>query len=390
MESTFYAGNRQRLAAMMENDSLLIVFSGEEVRKTNDEFYPFFAHRSFVYLTGIEQKQSVLVIEKNTSGDVTERIYLLPSDLMAERWTGRRLTADEAFALSGCMDVRPVTAFENDLRTRLAGGHYSAQVAPPRRVYLDLYKAAYTDRDTPAHQFLDCLKKNHPYVAVGNADLLIRRLRLIKQPCEIAALREAERITGEGIIAMMKASRPGLYEYQYKAAFDHALGQYGPEQHGFPPIISAGRNNFCIHYYAYTGRAEDGDMILNDVGAQWDHMTADVSRGFPCNGHFSARQRLLYSCMLATSDHMFSIVRPGMKMSFIDQEIKRFCGEKLVEAGALAPDEPVTKLMWHGGSHHIGFDVHDVVDTPELIAPGMCFCIDVGVYHEEWGIGFRL
>ena len=93
---------------------------------------------------------------------------------------------------------------------------------------------------------------------------------------------------------MMRHSRPGKYEYQYKADFDYALGQYGPECHGFPSIISAGRNNFCIHYYSYTGQAQDGDMILNDVGAQYDGMITDVSRGWPCNGHFSEKQRILY------------------------------------------------------------------------------------------------
>ncbi|MCD7756020.1 MAG: M24 family metallopeptidase [Firmicutes bacterium] len=88
------------------------------------------------------------------------------------------------------------------------------------------------------------------FSAPCSRNILLRELRTIKQPCEIEALRKAEQITGESIRAMMKLSRPGLYEYQYKAAFDHALGQHGPSVHGFPPIISAGRSNFCVHYYS--------------------------------------------------------------------------------------------------------------------------------------------
>ena len=145
---------------------------------------------------------------------------------------------------------------------------------------------------------------------------------------------------------MMHASRPGKYEYQYKADFDYALAQFGPDGPGFPSIISAGKNNFCIHYYSYTGQAQDGDMILNDVGAQYDNMITDVSRGWPCNGRFSPRQRLLYECVLATSDYMFSIIRPGMPMEEVDATIRRYNAERLVEAGVLRSVDEIGKLMW--------------------------------------------
>jgi len=212
----------------------------------------------------------------------------------------------------------------------------------------------------------------------------------VKQPCEIAALRRAEEITKAGILAMMRASRPGMFEYQYKAEFDRALGQFSPREAGFQSIISAGANNFCIHYDAYTGQAHDGDMVLNDVGAQYDNLITDVSRGWPCNGTFSERQKLLYECALATSDHLFSIIRPGMKMADVDATIRRYNAQKLVEAGVMDSVDQVGTYMWHGGAHHIGYDVHDAVETPEVIQPGMVFCVDVGIYHEKWGIGFRL
>ena len=189
---------------------------------------------------------------------------------------------------------------------------------------------------------------------------------------------------------MMRNSRPGKYEYQYKADFDYALSQHGPEGSGFPSIISAGKNNFCIHYYSYTGQAQDGDMILNDVGAQYDNMITDVSRGWPCNGRFSERQRILYQCVLETSNHMFSIIKPGMAMDDVDATIRRYNAQLLKDAGVLADVGEIGKLMWHGGSHHIGYDVHDVVKRPQIIGPNMVFCVDIGVYHEEWGIGFRL
>jgi len=387
--SEFHAGNRQRLYEKMKPDSALILFSGAEIRKTNDEYYPFFADRSFVYMTGIEQKESVLVAVKS-GGKVSERLYMLPGDPMAERWTGRRLKPSEAESISGISDIRPVTLLEGDLHTMFAGGHYSIAAPAIGSVYLDLYKASVNDIDRPAHRQLHSIQQNYPYLSVENANQILRELRLIKQPCEIEAMRRAEEITGEGITAMMRLSKPGMYEYQYKAEFDRVLGQYGPHGPGFPSIISAGRNNFCIHYYSYTGQALDGDMVLNDVGAQWDNHITDVSRGWPCNGRFTDRQKLLFDCALRTSDHMFEIVKPGLPMPFIDSEIKRYNAVLLKDAGVISDVSEIGRLMWHGGSHHVGYDVHDVVKTPETIAPGMVFCIDVGIYHEDWGIGFRL
>ena len=279
--------------------------------------------------------------------------------------------------------MRFVGALETDFAALANSGNYGA-------VYLDLYRVSPADIDRPAHAWRNTIQREYPFLRIENANVLIRRLRLIKQPCEIAALRKAEEITKAGILSMMHASRPGKYEYQYKADFDYALAQFGTDGPGFPSIISAGRNNFCIHYYSYTGQAQDGDMILNDVGAQYDNMITDVSRGWPCNGRFTDRQRLLYECVLATSDHMFSIIRPGMPMEEVDATIRRYNAERLVEAGVLKSADEIGKLMWHGGAHHIGYDVHDVVERPAIIAPNMVFCVDIGVYHEEWGIGFRL
>ena len=383
MNSGFHAGNRKKLYEMLKPASVLMMFAGDELRKTNDEYYPFFADRSFVYLTGILQKQSVLVAVKAADGSVAERIYMLPPDAHAERWTGRRLKPAETAEKSGIEDVRLLTRFDTEMHALLAGGLYE-------NIYLDLYRESPEDIDRPAHGMLRRVQKEYPFIKVMNANALLRKLRLIKQPCEIEAMRRAEQITGEGILAMMKASRPGMFEYQYKAEFDRVLGQYGPGGPGFPSIISAGENNFCIHYYSYTGQAKDGDMILNDVGAQYDGLIVDVSRGWPCNGKFSERQKLLYECALATSNYMFSIIRPGMKMDDVDRTIRQYNAQKLIEAGVMKSVDEIGTYMWHGGAHHIGYDVHDVVERPAVLAPGMVFCVDVGIYHEDWGIGFRL
>lgn len=383
MNKEFYCDNRQRFYRQMKENSLLVMFSGTEVRKTNDEFYPFYTDRNFLYLTGLDSKELALIVKKDKEGCIQEKIFILPPNLLEERWTGARIKPEQAQELSGIENIGYAGEFQEEFHRLASTGNYS-------HLYLDLYRVSPADRNQPAHLLLKRVAENYPYLKIENANTILRRLRTIKQPCEIEAMKKAERITCEGITAMMKASKPGMYEYQYKAVFDYVLGQYGPQGPAFPSIISAGKNNFCIHYYAYKGQAMDGDMVLNDVGAWYDYLMNDVSRGWPCNGKFSERQRLLYECALNTSNHMFDIIKPGMPMKEVDATAHRYNAGLLVDAGVLDTPENIGTYMWHGGAHHVGFDVHDVVETPEVIAPGMVFCVDIGIYHEEWGIGFRL
>ncbi len=385
MDKTFHMENRDTLYNTLAPGSLLLLFSGHAVRKTGDENYPFFADRSFVYYTGIEQADSVLAVLKDQSG-VSEMLFMLPPDLLAERWTGVRLRPEEAEALSGVQKIRYHSGFLPMLQRLLANGITT--------VCLDLDKESPQEQPVrQAFQLAAWLNREYPSVRLENVHGQIRAQRTIKKPCEIDAMRKAEAITSEGIKAMMRAARDGIYEYQLKAEFDYALAQRGVLSPGFPSIVSAGKNNFCIHYYSYKGQAHDGDMVLNDVGACWDNEINDVSRGWPLNGKYNEKQKLLYTCAYNTSNHMFSTLRPGLPMSFVDQEIRRFNFEQLKDAGVCDKFENVGTYIWHGGAHHVGYDVHDAVQVDggrRLLEPGMVFCVDVGIYHEEWGIGFRL
>lgn len=381
MKADFYFGNRQKLYESLPDNTLAILFSGRPVRKTADEDYPFYANRNFLYLTGIDKEDFILLAEKE-EGAVKETLFILPPDAHAERWTGARMKEPEVRERSGIECVAYRTEFETYLHNKISGGHFL-------HAALDLYKNAPGERDTDSFLMSETLRTHYPALSLLDLSRQLRRQRTLKQPCEIEAMREAVKITRDGILAMMKASRPGMYEYQYKAEFDYALAQHGCLSPAFPSIISAGSNNFCIHYYEYMGQAGDGDMILNDVGAQYDHLFNDVSRGWPCNGVFSEKQRLLYTCAYRTSQHMFSIIRPGMKMADVDRLAREYSFEQLKSIGLCESYEEVGKYIWHGGAHHVGWDTHDFVEA-EIVEAGMVFCVDIGIYCEEWGIGFRL
>lgn len=381
MEPQFYKGNRDAFMEKLAPGSLALFFSGVPVRKTADEDYAYFANRNFVYLTGMEQKDTILMLEKDAFG-YRETLFILPPNLIEERWTGARMKPEEIEAASMISNFAYRDTFEEELKKVLASGRIE-------KVYLDIDRMDGQVVVSGADSMETFLKQEYPNLLIENSLPILKKLRLIKKPCEIRAMEKAQEITKAGILAMMTHSKPGMYEYQYKAEFDYALAQHGCLAPAFPSIISAGANNFCIHYYEYTGQAKDGDMILNDVGAQYDHLFNDVSRGWPCNGKFSERQRLLYTCAYRTSQHMFSIIRPGMKMADVDRLAREYNFEQLKAIGLCDRYEDVGRYIWHGGAHHVGWDTHDLVDV-DIVEPGMVFCVDIGIYCEEWGIGFRL
>ncbi|MFR8127358.1 MAG: aminopeptidase P N-terminal domain-containing protein [Acutalibacter sp.] len=134
MNKDFYKGNRERLYAQLQENSLLVLFAGVEVRKTNDEFYPFYTNRNFLYLTGLDQKELALIVRKDGQGQVAEKVYILPPDWMAERWTGTRIKPNEATDLSGIQEIGYVADFEGDLHKLATSGNY-------QHLYLDLYRS---------------------------------------------------------------------------------------------------------------------------------------------------------------------------------------------------------------------------------------------------------
>lgn len=382
MNKEFHKGNRETMYKSLKAGSVAVVFSGHVPRRTNDEEYPAFANRNFLYATGIEQQDTILLatIEEN---EIKETLFVLPSDLRAERWNGKRLTLSEASEASGIENIQYLDKFKEYFDRIISSNKFEY-------VYLDFDKVKSEEPDTEAYKLAGYIKSTYPYISIKNLNPQFRRQRTIKQPCEIEAMRQSEKITRAGILAMMQSCKPGMFEYQLKAEFDYTLAQHGVITPGFPPIVSAAENNFCIHYYSYKGQIKDGDFVLNDVGACWDNIINDVSRGWPANGKFSERQALLYNCAYETSNYMFNTLKPGIPMADVDLMARKYNFQQLKSIGLCDNYDEVGKYIWHGGAHHVGYDVHDIVDMTMPLTPGMIFCVDIGIYCEEWGIGFRL
>jgi len=383
MERSFYIQNRQRLFNEMPDGAVAVFFSGEAPRKTADSYYTFFADRNYLYLSGVDYEGFVLVLTKINS-KLEERLYILPKDMLKERWNGYRYSVEQVKEFSGIDNIRYVENFETEFYGIVRSGNV-------KKLCLDLYKDRPAEADDIVHRFANRIKNSFPWMIVDNLQPTMRKLRTIKAPCEIEAIKKAEEITKAGIIAMMKASKPGVTEYELKAEYDYTVMKNGVINNMSQPIVSAGSNNFYIHYNSFTGTAKDGDMILVDVGADWDNIVTDVSRTWPVNGKFTKKQATLYNAAYETSNYLFDIIKPGMPMRDVDATARKVCAKKLVELGLLNSVEESPKLIWHGGAHHVGWDVHDMVEVGiDKMCAGMIFCVDVGIYCEEWGIGFRL
>lgn len=383
MNGSIHRNRRERFYEHLNQGEALILFAGSPPRKTADARYPFFANRNFHYLTGILQANSVFMAINN-GGEIKEALFVQRKDPMEERWHGYRISPEEALEHSGVENVRDLEEFDPMLERFLNSVTVSA-------LWYDFDKFDAGHAAAPQNRHSESIRSARPFVTFRNAYPVICAARTIKDAKEIACIREAMTITRDGIHAMMKAAKAGMYEYQLEAVFNKVLADAGVREPAFSNIVSGGRNNFYIHYEEPMGVLNDGDLILTDVGARKNQYVSDISRAFPVNGKFTTEQKEIYSIALKVNKELMGLLVPG-KVSFEDIEAhaRRRVGEELVAAGYLGKDEDVSKYYWHRGTHHIGLDVHDVGPPGMPIAPGMVFTIDVGIYIEDRNIGFRI
>ncbi len=382
MDKQFHIENRRRLAAQMGENDLMLFFSGEGVRKTADENYPFFTNRNFLYLTGVKQEQSALLIKK-TNGVVSESLFALKPDFAREIWTGRRFTETELHELSGIERVEDIDSLNRALDALLSSQSTKTlwlcfdALAPERHFDLE-------------REFAKSIRKRHPHVVIKNSYPLVCALRKIKSPGEIDAIRKGMQITEAGIRRMMRAAKPGMMEYALEAEFNAELAAHGQRHPAFPSIVAAGERIFYLHYSQPMSPVVDGDLILTDVGAAYDEYATDISRVFPVSGRFSERQAQLYRVAYAANRAVMAQVRPGVPFSMPNRVTREVSFEGLKALGLLNDFADIGKYVWHGTTHHVGLDTHDVGGYEEPMAENMVFTVDAGIYVREWGIGLRI
>ena len=378
-----FTTHRERLAPLLADGSITIIYSGIPVHVSQDEYYPFRCNRQFFYFTGLTRENMALVMTKR-GGKVNSTIYIPEANPHAIRWTGKMVMPDEAREITGIQSIRYIQNLEGDLHSYLSSG---------------LYEYAYfdTDRhsveDLPDYNLVKAQEtaQNYPAVQIKNLHPLAGALRRCKDTEEIAAIQKAVDMTQAGLEEVMRTLRPGMYEYQVQAAFEANIFCEGAEGPSFPTIAGAGINGTMLHYGTNRELCNDGDLILLDLGAKADGYSADITRTYPINGKFTNRQKEYYQLVLDANLAVTKAAKPGMTTRDLNDICKNVLAEGLIKMGKIEKPEEVGKYYMHGVAHYLGIDVHDIDDPADrLLCPGCVITNEPGLYVDEECIGIRI
>ncbi len=202
---------------------------------------------------------------------------------------------------------------------------------------------------------------------------------MIKSPEEISAIEKAIAITHAGITDLISAASPGITEYQLESILEQSFKLQGAQHMAFPPIVGSGERSAILHYERKDQTLEPGQLLMIDVGAEWNHYCADISRTFPVDGKFTARQAQIYDLVLKAQDAALAVIRPGVSVG----EIQEATEDVFRRAGYI-------DYFIHGTSHHLGVDVHDKADYNLVLSAGMVITVEPGIYIPEEDIGIRI
>ncbi len=382
MKKEFFENNRKKFLELMDDDSCALFFSGKAPKKTADEKYPYTPNRNFYYLTGIAEESVILFLSKK--GDKTEEaLFIHEYDEMKAKWFGETVSKEEALKISGIEDIRYITSWESFIHGVLSGGKFS-------ELYLDLEKDSYSaplalDTDKAVK-----LTESYPQVRIMDSYPMVCGLRVIKSPEEVEKIKEAIRITGEGIKNVWRNARPGVPEYEMEAEFDYVLKRNGVKDFAFTTICAGGINAACLHYVDNDTVVNDGEMLLLDLGAQYDYYNGDISRTFPINGKFSEEQRKYYDLVMLAHKNVFDAIKPGLPFKRLNEIVRETYAEELKKMGMIKEDSEVSKYYFHGVSHYLGLDTHDVGSRELNLQEGMVFTVEPGIYIPELNLGIRI
>ena len=378
-----YENRRSALLDKMEEGSLLVLYSGESVPSSMDAGYAFEANHHFFYLTGLRRENMALVLSKSAKEPKTV-LFIEEAIPSMERWTGKRVTKDEAKAVSGISDVRFIDGVESFI-TRCVDREL-VEVA-----YYDCFRNAMNDIDSYNMAKAKKFAAAYPTIALKNAHTVISGMRMCKDEVEVAILREAIALTDKGLRRVLSTLKPGQKEYQAQAEFEYTIRHGGAEDVSFPTIAGSGINGCMLHYVTNHCEMEDGKLLLLDLGAKVRGYCADITRTYPVNGKYTERQKAVYDIVLKANQEVAKAARPGLTCAQLNDLCKKVLAEGMMALGKIEKEEDIGTYYMHGVSHHLGLDTHDCVDPRQLeLKPGMVITNEPGLYIDEEEIGIRI
>ncbi|MDD6966646.1 MAG: aminopeptidase P N-terminal domain-containing protein [Firmicutes bacterium] len=377
-----YEARRKQMMEQMEEESLLILYSGAPAHISADAYYEFEANRHFFYLTGLRRENMVLLMRKS-GGNSRITLYIEKADPTAERWTGKMVTVEEAKEISQIQDVRFGDRFDAEVNYLLNNANVSC-------CYFDCFRNQSTDLPdynlSKAQQFA----ANYPGVQLRNLWAMASQLRMQKDKDEVTLIQQAVDVTRQALQHVMTNLKPGMKEYQAQADFEYMVHYLGAEGPSFQTIAGSGKNGCMLHYETNRETCQDGSLLLLDLGTRWQGYCSDITRTYPVNGKFTDRQRQVYEIVLRANKEVAAQAKPGMTTRELNDICKKVLAAGCMELGLIEKEEEIGKYYMHGVSHHLGIDVHDVTVEGVKLAPGSVITDEPGLYIDEWEIGIRI
>ena len=399
-----YSARRKELMSLMHSNSIAIISAAPERVRSRDTHHPYKQNVNLSYLCGFPESESVLVlIPGRAQGEMV--LFCRDKDPLRETWDGYREGPEGAVSNFGADDAFPIADIDDILPNLIEGKD---------RLYYAIGKDPEFDR-----HLMDWV--NHVRNQRGNGalppgefvdlDHFINEMRLFKTAGELKIMRKAAEISVSAHSRAMKASKPGLFEYQLQAEIEHEFAVHGSAGAAYTSIVGGGKNGCILHYIENRDALKDGDLVLIDAGCEYQNYAADITRTFPVNGKFSDEQAAIYDIVLQAQTDAIAVIGPGIEYNKTNEATVLAITQGLVDLGILHGDvdeliasEAHREFYMHGAGHWLGMDVHDVGDYKidgqwRVYEPGMVVTIEPGIYiapgnpnvDKKWhGIAVRI
>lgn len=393
LDPAIFVQNRKRFTAAMENNAIAIFNSNDELPTNGDALYKFKQNSDLYWLCGIDQEDTMVILFPNNPDPAYREVLVLvrPNE-MKEKWDGKRLRAEEAKKISGIQTVIWLDSLDAPLQTwvHLADTIYLNTNENDRKAN------NITLRD---YRYAAQMREKYPLHRYQRSARIMKELRAIKTAQEVAVMQQAIDITHQTFLDVMRFVKPGVMEYEIEATILHGFLSRRATGPAYGSIVASGDNARILHYVFNNQPCNNGDLILMDFGAEYGGYCADLTRTIPVNGKFTKRQKEVYNGCLHLHNYAKSLLKPGITIAAYTDKVGEEASKVFVKLGLLSKGDvknednnnrAYRKYLYHGISHHLGIDVHDLGTRTEPIKAGMVFTVEPGIYIEEEKMGIRI
>ncbi len=390
--SSLYKKNRSKFLKDLPKNALCVFESNDQMPTNADGLMPFRQNNDLLYLTGIDQEETSLVVFPDAKHDEHKEIlFIKKTSKEIEVWEGRKLSIKEAQNISG---IKTVLWNDDYLNTLFALINQSDCVF----LSSNEHPRANVVVESRNKRLEKILKHKFSNIKFYKSAPIMHKLRSIKEVEEINTIKQACSITKSGLNRVLKFIRPGINEYNIQAELIHEFINKGSKGFAYEPIIASGLNACILHYTDNNKVLDEGDVILMDFGAEFKNYASDLTRCVPVSGRFTKRQRDVYNSVLNVMRGAKKLLQPGVYLNEYEKIVGKLMEEELVNLGLVTMQEiknqgkhpAYKKYFMHGTSHHLGLDVHDVSSAKAPLVEGMVLTCEPGIYIPEENLGIRL